>query len=269
MAKQKKRKLSKADRADIHALYQDAVQDPENELDTFDRFFKRYRKRKPRSLKEDFCGTALFATAWVKRGKKRWAVGVDLDGPTLNWGREHNVEAAGPSVAQRIQLVEANVLDVQEPPVDLVCALNYSYCVFKTREALIRYFKVAKQSLNKDGIFICDIYGGTEATIEHTDPKRKYKGFSYEWQQAAYDPITHDTLCHINFYFSDGSSMKPAFTYAWRLWTVPEIRECLAEAGFAHSDVWWDDGDEESWYQLKEKAENQPGWLAYIIAYDD
>jgi len=176
MAKQKKRKPSKADRADIHALYQEAVQDPENELDTFDRFFKRYRKRKPRSLKEDFCGTALFATAWVERGKKRWAVGVDLDGPTLNWGREHNIGAAGSHVAKRIQLVEANVLDVQEPPVDLVCALNYSYCVFKTREALIRYFKIAKQSLNPDGIFICDIYGGTEATIEHTDPKAEVQG---------------------------------------------------------------------------------------------
>ncbi|MEM1029737.1 MAG: class I SAM-dependent methyltransferase [Myxococcota bacterium] len=268
MSKPKKRKPSKAERADIHDLYQHAVQDPTNELDTFDRFFKRYRKRKPRSLKEDFCGTALFATEWVKLGKKRWAVGVDLDGPTLEWGREHNVAPAGPSVARRLQLHQANVLDVHEPPVDIVCALNYSYCVFKTRADLTRYFRVARQSVGRDGIFICDIYGGTEAVIEHTDPRRKYKGFSYEWQQAAYDPITHHTRCHINFYFADGSSLQPAFSYDWRLWTVPEIRECLADAGFAATDVWWDDGDEDSWYQRREAAENQPGWLAYIIAYD-
>ncbi len=32
--------------------------------------------------------------------------------------------------------------------------------------------------------------------------------------------------------------MKHAFTYHWKLWTIPEILEMLQEAGFAEVHVW-------------------------------
>ena len=44
------------------------------------------------------------------------------------------------------------------------------------------------------------------------------------------NPITHATTCHIHFKFPDGSKLKKAFTYEWRLWTAPEIRELLLVA---------------------------------------
>ena len=32
--------------------------------------------------------------------------------------------------------------------------------------------------------------------------------------------------------------MKHAFTYHWKLWTIPEVLEMLQEAGFAEVHVW-------------------------------
>lgn len=262
----KRSKPTKAERADRHDLYQRSVQDPGFDVRTFERFFKKYRKRKPLSVKEDFCGTALFAVAWCASNKKRTAVGVDLDRPTLDWGIEHNLAPAGEKVSSRIQLLEANVLDVTEPKVDIVCALNFSYCIFKTRADLVRYFRAAYESLVDDGLFILDLFGGTEAVEVHEDPPRKLKGFRYHWEHASYNPIDHHTICHIHFSFSDGSRLDRAFTYDWRLWTLPEVRECLEEAGFTTSKVWWDDGDDSADYLETETAENQAGWLAYIVA---
>jgi hypothetical protein len=32
--------------------------------------------------------------------------------------------------------------------------------------------------------------------------------------------------------------IKHAFTYHWKLWTIPEVLEMLQEAGFAEVHVW-------------------------------
>ena len=55
-----------AERADRYDLYQRSVQDPEWEVGFMADTYKGLRGRLPRRLREDFCGTALFACAWVK-----------------------------------------------------------------------------------------------------------------------------------------------------------------------------------------------------------
>ena len=70
--------------------------------------------------------------------------------------------------------------------------------------------------------------------------------FTYVWDQHSYDPITGSAVCKIHFHFPDGSKIRDAFTYHWRLWTLPELRELLAEAGFARSTVYWEGTDEET-----------------------
>jgi hypothetical protein len=121
---------------------------------------------------------------------------------------------------------------------------------------------------------VCEIYGGTEAVVEIEDVDRK-DGFTYHWEQASYDPVTHETLCHIHFSFSDGSKMERAFTYDWRLWTIPEIREILLEAGFTRARVYWEEMEEDEDdddemvgtgdFVEVEHAENQEAWLCYIV----
>ena len=75
---------------------------------------------------------------------------------------------------------------------------------------------------------------------------------------------------HIHFEFTNGTRMKRAFSYEWRLWTLPEIRELLAEAGFSRSTVYWEDrdanGDGTNTYRPRRHARQEPAWVVYIVA---
>jgi len=206
--RKRKRKQKLAEVANKHDLYQKSVQNPEAELYLFTKLFRKRRRRKPLSMKEDFCGTAFLSSAWVKSNKRRTAIGIDLDQPTLDWGIEHNIAKLKPAARDRITLINADVLDITEPKVDITCALNFSYCIFKSRELLRRYFEAVFQGLNDDGVFFCELFGGTEAITE-LEEEREVDGFDYVWEQESYNPINHDILCHIHFDFDDGRLVPP------------------------------------------------------------
>jgi len=80
-----------------------------------------------------------------------------------------------------------------------------------------------------------DAFGGYDAYRELKE-KRKYQGLKYIWEQASYNPIDGNMRCHIHFGFPDGSKLKQAFSYEWRLWGLPELRELLDEAGIFKGD---------------------------------
>ena len=105
---------------------------------------------------------------------------------------------------------------------------------------------------------------------EIEDDEGEVEDFTYVWQQAEYNPITHETLCYIHFKFDDGSKIERAFTYDWRLWTIAELRELLYEVGFTTVRVYWEatgkDGEGTGEYRATEKEENQESWLVYIVA---
>ncbi len=268
-SKTKRKKTPLAQSADRHDLYQRSVQNPPADVYFMNKIFRRYRGRKPLSMKEDFCGTAYLSATWVKSNKQRTAIGVDLDQPTLDWGKAHNIDPLKPHQRERVTLVNANVLDITEPKVDVTCALNFSYCVFKTRQELLRYFQIAHKGLNREGMFFCELFGGTEAIVM-LEEERDCGDFVYIWDQDKYNPITNEILCHIHFKMKDRSRVKKAFTYDWRLWTIPEVRETLLEAGFSQVDVWWDpvedDPKGDDWYRKTEEEDNQEGWLVYFAA---
>ena len=70
--------------------------------------------------------------------------------------------------------------------------------------------------------------------------------------------------------------MKRAFTYEWRYWTMPELKDLLREAGFSWVQSYFEQTDDEEGegngeYELDEtgkSAENCAGWIAYIIALE-
>lgn len=276
MGKKKAGGPTLAEQMDRHELYQNAVQSPDADLEFFIDTYKKLRGRPPLSMREDFCGTALLSLEWCKSDPARTAIGVDLDEPTLEWGRKHNLEPAG-EVGQRVRLIHGNVLDKPDEQVDLTCACNFSYQVFKTRAALRSYFEAVRAGLKPDGLFIMDILGGTE-TMDELEEEREVddEDFTYIWDQDKFDPITHDMICHIHFEFEDGSRMDRAFTYEWRLWMIPELTELLKEAGFSKVRVYWeefvDDEDDEDemegtgLYYEQTEAEQQESWVNYIVA---
>lgn len=277
-AKKTKKKARKAkhrgpETRDRHKLYEMSVQSPEEHVRWFDEFFTERRGRTARTLKEDFCGTALLSAEWVRKRPENTAVGVDLDLETLDWARENNIQPLEKDEQSRVTLLHKNVLDVTKPKVDIVAALNFSYFGFYSRQDLHAYFQKARESLGPEGIMVLDIFGGWESHMEETD-RTRYQGFTYVWEQKWLDPVSNRTQFTISFKFHDGGGIKDAFVYDWRLWSVPEVKELLTEAGFTNVDIYWEGIDEETEegsgeYELVTRAESSPGWIAFLVATFD
>ena len=258
-----------AEQADIHDLYERSVQTVDVEVEFLRDTFRAIRGRDAESFREDFCGTSALSCEWVRSRSNRRAIGVDNDPSVLDWGRRHHVGRLPEAARSRVKLVNEDVRTVVTEPVDIVGAFNFSYYCFKTRDELRKYFANVREGLKQDGVFFLDAFGGPEASDLVKD-KTKLDGFTYVWEQEVFEPVTGRILCHIHFKFPDGSKIKRAFTYDWRLWTLPELRELLMEAGFAKVRVYWegDDGEGGGNGEFKEHATGEAdlAWIAYIVA---
>lgn len=269
----KSRRPTLAEQADRHQLYEQAVQCAESEIDFVDATYRKLRGRKAQLLREDFCGTANVCCEWVKRGNKRRAIGVDLDPEVLAWGREHRLAALKPKQAERVTLIEDNVLTARTEPADIVSAMNFSYWLLQKRADLLAYFRSVRDGLKDDGVLFLDCYGGYDAHREIEEPRQVGKGknaFTYIWDQAEFNPINHELTCHIHFEFRDGSRLDKAFSYTWRLWSLPEIQDLLHEAGFARVTVYWqgwdENGEADGEFLPAERADADAGWICYLTA---
>ena len=259
-----------AERADRHRLYELSVQDTEFEYDFVNATFRQLRDRTPRILCEDFCGTARMSCEWVRRRKRNRSYGIDLDPEVLAWARKHNLGGLSAEQRSRVRLLEADVLKAGLPePADLILAMNFSYQVFPTRDRLRTYFQNVRSRLASDGVFLLDAFGGYDAYRE-IEEETEHEGFTYIWDQHRYDPVTGRLTCYIHFHFPDGSKLRRAFTYRWRLWTLPELQEILQEAGFRRVTVYWQGTDEEGEpdgnFQPVRHGEADAGWIAYLSA---
>jgi hypothetical protein len=266
----KRRKPTLARQADLYALYQEAVQDPPGDVDLIDRIFRSHFGRHPELLREDFCGTAAMACSWVERRPANRAWGIDLDPEPLAWGRQHNISKLDADAASRIELIQGDVLDVEHGLVDVTVAFNFSYFVFKERQQLLGYFEKSRARLRDEGMFVLDLYGGADAQRTLTET-REHDDFDYVWDQDVFDPIHHRALNHIHFEFPDGSEIQKAFTYDWRLWTIPELRDVLAEAGFSSTEAYWEQTDRKTnegngVYYKASRAPDDPAWVSYVVA---
>ena len=269
-SKEKKANKRLSDSADRHELYEKSVQCAESEVDFVDEQFFKLRNRKAKKLREDFCGTGQVSTEWVKRRRDNLSVGIDCDPEVLNWGKSRHVDKLTPSQKRRISFVKGDVRDVKTTAKDVVLATNFSYWCFKERAKLRTYFESANANLIEDGALFLDCFGGHEA-YRLLEDETEHDEFTYIWDQADFNPVNNNLICHIHFALPDGSRLERAFTYSWRLWTLVEIREILSEAGFGQSLVFWQGWDEDveggsGDFSIVEKAEPDAGWIAYIVA---
>lgn len=195
----------------------------------------------PRVLGEDFCGTAALCREWVRRVAGGRAVAVDHDPEVLARIVPHPA----------ITIVRGDVVEATRPPgahsVDLLHAGNFSIGYWHERSALLRYLRHARSRLNPGGVFVCDLYGGDGAfatgshRIDHPLPGGGQ--VTYTWEQRRADPISGRVLNAIHFEVRGRGSgggarqIRDAFVYDWRLWGLAELRDALADAGFAHSEI--------------------------------
>ncbi len=259
--------------ADRHALYEAAVQDTLADCRFIDRVYKKARGRLPERLREDFCGTAKLCAEWVQRGPQRQAIGLDLHRPTMRWGKAQHLQPLAAEVAGRVQLCCRNVVDGLEPgeaPVDVSVAYNFSYCILKSRPEMLAYFRNVYAHTAAQGAFMLDIHGGNES-FDELEERVRHKGFTYVWDQGPYDPVTGFIKRAIHFTFPDGTQIRPAFTYDWRMWTLPELQDLLREAGFAQVDVYWegadDDGNGTGNFRKVRHAPHDPSFVSYLVAW--
>lgn len=256
--------------SDRYELYEKSVQEPDAEVNLIDQVWAEQRGRKCKHIREDFCGTAAVCMEWVKRRKANTAIGVDIDEEVLEWASKRIPERLNEEQAKRVTLIQGDVLKTNIDPVDSVLAMNFSYMLFNTRDKLRSYFERAYKAITDDGLFLLDAYGGSEA-FDEIEEERDLDGFTYVWDQHRFNPLTNEAENYIHFKFPDGTKLHRAFRYDWRLWTLPEIRELLHEAGFKTVLVYWEGTDEETGegdgeWEVTEVGEACPGWIAYLVA---
>ena len=270
--RKKSSKITQTSRADRYQLYELSVQFAESEIDFVEDRYRLIRGKRARLLREDFCGSATVCCEWVRRKKRHRAIGVDINKEVLDWARVRNLSKLTPSQRKRLQLRRGNVLKTKTRSPDIISAMNFSYWLFKERKQLKRYFRKARKALAKDGILFLDAYGGYDSfkEIEEEREIAAKESFTYIWEQEKYEPVSGTLLCHIHFGFADGSRIERAFSYDWRLWTLPEIRELLVEAGFRNITFYWqgwDDNDEpDGDFQPVIEGDADAGWICYISA---
>jgi hypothetical protein len=265
---------------DRYALYEASVLSTDFDIQFVERTFKRLRGRSAHLLREDFAGTAATAGDWVARGPERRAFAVDLDPEPFAWAQRRRLPSLR-EAAKRLRLVTADVRTVRLPPVDITMAFNFSFWIFKERKTLGEYFKAARRGLVDDGMLVLNTYGGTGAMGPLVEKKRipskqtvdgeRLPAFRYTWEQEKFNPITNELYCSIHFDVPGRKPMRRAFTYDWRMWTLPETRELLDEAGFREVIIYVDDWDPKTdeptnVYKKRTWFPNDEGWLAFVVA---
>lgn len=260
-----------AQTADKHLLYQNSVQAPEEDVRMFTRAYQDAFRCTPLRLREDFSGTGAVCAAWVRSRPDREALGIDLDPETIAWGLEHNVSELTAAQQHRIQLRQGDAREVSRWKADVVVVGNFSFYTLLERVHLKDYLQSARKNLRAQGVLLLQMMGGWEVMQPERWEHRKFPGFSYYWQQDGFDPITHHGLCHIHYAFKDGSILKDAFSYPWRIWSIPEVRELLEEVGYTRSEVYWADTDHDTGgttglYKRRKHAPAEAAWLAWVAA---
>jgi hypothetical protein len=255
---------------DKFAIYEESVQAADTEVDFITQCFKLYFRRNPSVLREDFCGSAWLCAEWIKLGRNKQAFGIDINSEVLAWGMERHIQNLSPSQQRRIELINGDVLEVQTKKADIIAALNFSYWTLRERDILKAYFINAYNNLNHHSMLVLDIFSGSEAGLVKVE-KRKYTDFTYIWSQEYYNPLNGDFTCSISFEFEDQPKMSRVFEYHWRLWTPPEIKDLLYEAGFNEISFFLRESDSNGYLtgNTEEVSQiNDPDlvWLAYIVA---
>jgi hypothetical protein len=258
---------------DKYRHYENSVQTPEEHVRIFESMFFQIRRKEALSLREDFCGTFLISCEWVKSNDRRTAIGLDLDPEPVAFGRKHGYSKLKPSQKRRLDIRLQDVCVPTRDQHEIIGAGNFSFNIFKDKKALKKYFTAARKSLTRDGIFVLEMAGGPGFIAKGREQKTytmpALGKFTYYWDQKSFDPITHFGTYAIHFKDRRGVMHKDVFTYDWRVWSIPELREVMLEAGFKDTKVFWEDpgpdGSGTGEYVAMEKGDNAFAWIAFVV----
>ncbi|MEN9722784.1 MAG: hypothetical protein RJB38_770 [Pseudomonadota bacterium] len=254
-------------------LYENSVQSPEAHVELLAQICSEMGRSDSRRMREDFCGTGMLSCQWVASHAENYAVGLDLDPEPLEYGLKNHARKLKPSQRKRLKMLRRNVLTTGPGKFDLIVAGNFSFFIFKQRAVLMEYFRKAKASLADGGVFTLEMAGGpgmiAAARERRTVPVPRVGKVIYTWHQRKFDPITHDAKYSIHFTLPNGKRLLHAFEYDWRLWTIPEVRDAMIEAGFKSTSVYWEKEDRHGRgtgeYERMDRGDNSHSWIAQVV----
>ena len=253
---------------DKYEYYQRSVQSPDVDAAFLARVYQELRHKEAQSLSEDFCAGFALSCEWVKLDNTKISIGIDLDPEPLAYGRAHYLNVLSKAQQDRVMVLQSDVMNPELPKSDIIAPLNFSYFGFKNRSDLKRYLEVCYTRLNADGLMILDCFGG-QACLEPNEHETEYDDFSYYWDQDSYDPITNEAMFYIHYRLKGQKKIKQVFTYDWRLWSLPELKDLLQEVGFKKVHYYWegtdDDGEGDGNFSKIDKGEICESWVAYIV----
>lgn len=250
--------MSKRKRPHRLELYEHAVQQPWAEAALLGRMYEAMNDgEKAALLREDFAGTCAVAAAWCESHPDRQAMGIELHRPTLRWAERRWGDI------EDLHVVEADVMAVGSPRVDVTAALNFSTLIYHDEAGLLGYLRQARKGLRAGGVLVMDLFGGPGAQRTGVQT-RPADGFVYRWEQRSFDAMTGRLDCRIHFELPDGREMKSAFRYDWRLWTLPEVLWLMTKAGFGRVEVWAE--RKTGKVGPVRKMPSGEDWVAYVVA---
>lgn len=253
---------------DKYAAYAQSVQSPDADARFMRLLYRNLTKREPMTLREDFCGTFALCCEWVKLGLDKRAIGLDIDSEPLAYGALNYLSQLSEEQQRRVTTLERDVLVRYPRKSDIICALNFSYFAFQERATLLTYFKSCRQALNREGLLVVDTFGGSQHHEPSLDVKR-LPGLTYYFEQEHFDPINNRTRFSLHFRPKGAKTRKRAFTYDWRMWSIPEIRDAMIDAGFKDVEVYWEgtarNGRGSGRFYRKSRGEPCQVWLAYVV----
>lgn len=232
---------------DIHDLYELCVQSPGHMVS----LLRAIHGGGATVLGEDFAGTGALCRAWCAAAKGNRAIAVDLDSGVL----------ARAAAQNGVEVVVGDARSASDPArhvADVVFAGNFSIGYMHSRADLMAYMRHAAARLRPGGVVVIDTYGGESSfrggSVERVHPVAQgaYEGVPdgcrvvYTWEQREADPLTAMVTDVLHFRLERGEGRArdvlqewpEAFVYPWRLWSVPELRDAMREAGLARTDVY-------------------------------
>lgn len=242
------------------------------------RFLDAAHGKEPRILREDFAGSGALARGWASSSTARRASAVDIDPGVLLLAAAH----------PRVEPVMADAKHC-DTKADIIAATNFPIGYQHSRAALLKYLTGVRRSLNRNGIFVCDLYGGRDAFSPGKiiqmlrapmSPPWKGELVEYTFEQRAADQTTGLVLdaLHFRVFNKANKTKKPdleyqdAFVYRWRLWSLPELIDALTEAGFRSVEVHdrlGDAIDSTGKLHLRSVSHDSPldeNWVVYVVA---
>lgn len=254
---------------DRYEYYLRSVQDPPSTVRFLERVYRERRGREPKVLGEDFSAAFAVSCEWVRRSPSRHAVCVDYDREPLDYGRNTYASQLPEAARKRLKPLCEDVRSPKLPHVDVIASLNFSYYGIHSRAELVAYFRNARRRLGSRGVFVLDAFGGPDTQKAVVDTE-KYGDFVYYWEQTGFDPISHEATFFIHFKRRGEAKRERVFRYDWRMWTLPELKDVLREAGFRRVDVYWEGTDKKGggngFFRKRRRGDADLAWVAYLVA---